>query len=58
MVKSILLKGKEEKEVDSESKEFRCKVATEYLPRDLKKSQREDYVTKALKYIWENGIEI
>lgn len=58
VVKSILLKGKEEKAVDSESKEFQCKVATEYLPRDLKKSQREDYVTKALKYIWENGIEI
>lgn len=39
-------------------KEIQCKIPEIYLPERLKKAEKMDYVLKAVKYVWENRIDI
>ena len=39
-------------------KDIRAKVPVSYIPNGLKKRQQEEYIIKAVRYVWENHIEI
>ena len=39
-------------------KDIRAKVPVSYIPNGLKKREQEEYIIKAVRYVWENHIEI
>mgnify|MGYP000000612368 CR=1 FL=1 len=38
--------------------DIKAKVPEAYIPDGLKKKEKEEYIIKAVKYVWENGIKL
>ena len=43
---------------ETPEKDIRAKVPVSYIPNGLKKREQEEYIIKAVRYVWENHIEI
>ena len=57
-IHKIFIAGSSKETVKEEQvKDIKAKVPEVYIPNGLKKKEKEEYVIKAVKYVWENGIE-
>ena len=58
-IHKIFIAGSSKETVKEEQvKDIKAKVPEVYIPNGLKKKEKEEYVIKAVKYVWENGIEL
>lgn len=58
-IHKIFIAGSSKETVQEEQvKDIKAKVPEVYIPNGLKKKEKEEYVIKAVKYVWENGIEL
>ena len=57
-IHKIFMAGSSAKTQEEPVKDIKAKVPEAYIPDGLKKKEKEEYIIKAVKYVWENGIKL